>query len=125
MLRRFTFLVALLTLAVACSSGSDSGDIAFEYILDLPSETSVWTASGEVIDSGLLCPTAQGIIEGLEDENGNPRTPADVGALFEASEPFVSVSVELMTCDDDSGEFTLRFIHELDPTITELSLIHI
>jgi hypothetical protein len=30
----------------------------------------------------------------------------------------VNVSVELMTCDDGSGAFTLRFINDLDPTIT-------
>jgi hypothetical protein len=42
-----------------------------------------------------------------------------IGALHEAGEPFVNVSVELMTRDDGSGAFTHRFINDLDPTITD------
>jgi hypothetical protein len=38
---------------------------------------------------------------------------------YEAGEPFVNVSVELMTRDDGSGAFTIRFINDLDPTITD------
>ena len=45
--------------------------------------------------------------------------PEDIGTLFEAGEPFVSVAVESMTCDDGSGQFTLRFANEIDPSISD------
>jgi hypothetical protein len=117
--RRVPICLALALLIASCSSGSESGDIAFEHELDGPTGTSAWTASGEAIDSSLLCPTATGMLEGFEDEDGNPRTPPEIEALFEIADPFVSVSVESMTCDDGSGDFTLRFINDLDPTITD------
>lgn len=118
-MRRFMTLLSMLLLVVGCSSGSDSGDIAFEHVLDMPTGTSVWTATGEAIDNDLFCSAATGVLEGFEDEDGATRMPEEVGALFEAGEPFVSVSVESMTCDDGSGAFTLRFINELDPSISE------
>lgn len=118
-MRRFMILLSLLLLIVGCSSGSDSGDIAFEHVLDMPTGISVWTATGEAVDIDLLCSAAAGVLEGFEDENGAVRMPEDTGALFEAGEPFVNVSVELLTCDDGSGDFTLRFISELDPTISD------
>lgn len=118
-MRRFVPLLSLLVLAVGCSSGSDSGDIAFEHVFDMPTGTSVWTATGEAIDDDLLCPAATGVLEGFEDEDGAVRMPEDIGALYEAGEPFVNVSVELLTCDDGSGEFTLRLFNELDPAISD------
>ena len=120
MLRRSIALLASLLLVVAgCSSSSDSGDIAFDHVFNMPTETSAWTATGEAVDNSLLCPAATGVQQGFEDEDGAARTPPDIGALYEAGEPFVNVSVELMTCDDGSGEFTLRFINELDPSISD------
>lgn len=119
MLRRPLTLLSLLLLVAACSSSADSGDIAFEHRFDMPTETSVWTATGEAIDDGLLCPAATGILQGFETEDGEVRTPPDIGALYDAGEPFVNVSVELMTCDDGTGDFTLRFFNELDPSITD------
>ena len=118
-MRRFVILLSLLLLVVGCSSGSDSGDIGFTHVFDMPTETSVWTATGEAIDNDLLCPAATGVIEGFEDEDGEVRRPEEIGALYEAGEPFVNVSVELLTCDDGSGDFTLRFINELDPAISD------
>ena len=118
-MRRLAPLFSLLLVVVGCSSGSDSGDIAFEHVFDMPTETSVWTATGEAIDNDLLCPAATGVIQGFEDADGAVRMPPDIGALYEAGDPFVNVSVEAMTCDDGSGDFTLRVINEIDPSITD------
>lgn len=119
LMRRFTGALTVLLLVVGCSSSSDSGDIAFDHVFDMPTGTSVFTATGEAIDNDLLCSAATGALEGFEDENGAVRMPEDLGALHEAGEPFVNVSVELLTCDDDSGEFTLRFVNEIDPSISD------
>ena len=118
-MRRFVILLSPFLLVVGCSSGSDSGDIAFGHVFDMPTETSVWAATGEAIDNDLLCSAATGVIEGFEDEEGAVRMPEEIGAAYQAGEPFVNVSVELLTCDDGSGEFTLRFINELDPAISD------
>ncbi|MFC2153714.1 hypothetical protein ACFLQ7_03690 [Actinomycetota bacterium] len=119
MLRRFVALLGLLMLVAGCSSSSNSGEIAFEHVFDIPTESSVWTATGEAVDNGLLCSSAKGALVGFEDEDGTARTPPDIGALYEVGEPFVNVSVESMTCDNGSGEFTLRFINDLDPSISD------
>ena len=120
MLRRpATLLASLLLLAVGCSSSSESGEITFEHVFDVPTETSAWSATGEAIDDELLCPEATGIIQGFEDEDGAVQRPEEIGAFYEAGEPFVNVSVEFMTCNDGSGTFTLRIINEIDPAITE------
>lgn len=116
-MRRFMILSSLLLLIAGCSSGSDSGGIAFTHVFDNPTETAVWTATGEAIDNELLCPAATGVIEGFENEDGDVQGPEDIEALYEAGEPFTNVSVELLTCDDGSGDFTLRFINELDPAL--------
>lgn len=117
LMRRFMILLTLL-LVVGCSSGSDSGDIAFEHVFDFPTGTSVWSATGQAIDDGLFCSSATGVMEGIEDEDGNPRTFQEADALHDGTEPYVSVSVESMTCDDGSGDFTLRLTSELDPTLS-------
>lgn len=120
MLRRSVALLAsLLLLAAGCSSSSDSGEITFEHVFDMSTETSVWTATGEAIDSELLCREATGVVQGFEDEDGAVRMPEQIGALYETGEPFVNVSVESMTCDDGSGAFVLRFINEIDPAIVD------
>jgi hypothetical protein len=61
LVRRFMTLLSLLLLVVGCSFGSDSGDIAFEHVFDMPTETSVLTATGEAIDNDLFCSAANGI----------------------------------------------------------------
>jgi len=120
MLRRsVTLFVSLLLLLVGCSSGSDSGDIAFEHAFDMPTETSVWSATGDAIGNDLLCSAATGVIQGFEDQEGAVQTPDQIVALYEAGEPFVNVSVESMTCEDGSGTFTLRVINTIDPTISD------
>ena len=117
MLRRSVILLTLLLVA-GCTSGGDSGDIAFTHAFDMPTETSVWAATGEAIDNDLLCSAATGMLQGFESEDGTSRMPEDIGSLYEAGDPFVNVAVESMTCDDGSGEFTIRLINEIDPTIT-------
>ena len=117
-MRRFLLLLSL-ALVAGCSSGSDSGDISFEHVFDMPTVISVWTASGEAVDNDMLCSGAPGTSVGFEDEDGAVRMPQDIGALYDAGEPFVNVSVETLTCDDGSGEFTLRLINELDPAISD------
>ena len=119
MLRRSLLLMCMLLLIAACSSTTESGDIAFESIFDMPTRTSIWTATGDAIDDGLLCASATSPGESFEDENGVVRTIEDIMGLYEVGEPFVNVSVELMTCDDDSGQFHLRLIQEIDPSITD------
>jgi hypothetical protein len=104
---------------VEANSGSHCGDIAFEHTLDMPSGTSVWTATGEAIDNDLFCSVATGVLDGFEDEDGAPRMPEDIEALFEAGEPFVNVSVESMSCGDAYANFELRFINEIDPSISD------
>jgi hypothetical protein len=99
------------------SESPANGPVVFEHVFDRSSETSTWTATGEAIDNGLLCPAATGDLQGFEDENGNVRRPDEIGGLYEAGEPFVNVPVELMTCDDGSGEFALRLFNEIDPAI--------
>ena len=115
-------LVLLFALAVglaACSSDSESSDIAFEYTFDMSSETGAWIASGEAIDNGLICSQATAVGGEFEDENGNIRTFEQLDALNQGSEPFVSVDAELMQCDDGTGSFTLRLINEVDPAVEE------
>ena len=114
--RQSLALLSLFVLATGCASGSDAGDIAVDSGFCPSTEASVWTATGEAIDDGLLCAAATGVLEGFEDEDGGARTEDDLGSLFGAGEPFVSVSVDSMTCDDGSGEFTLRIINEVDPS---------
>ena len=101
-------LLSLLLLVVGCSSGSDSGDISFEHVNNVwvTPETTVWTATGKAIDNDLFCPAANGTFERYEDEDGATRTSEEIQALIRAEEPFVLVWS--MTCDDGSGEFTLR-----------------
>lgn len=117
-MRRFLLLLSLVLVA-GCSSGSDSGDISFEHVFDMPTVISVWTASGGAVGNDLLCAGAMGTLAGLEDEDGAVRIPEAIGSLYEAGEPFVNVSVEALTCNDGSGAFTLRLINELDPTISD------
>jgi hypothetical protein len=114
-MRRLAPLLSLLLVVVGCSSGSGSGDIAFEHVRAFEG-TSVWTATGEAIDDGLFCPAATGVLEGFEHEDGVAWTEDDSRSLFGGGEPFTIVSVESMTCDDGSGEFTLNFIDEVDPS---------
>jgi hypothetical protein len=115
-MRQLMTLLSLLLLVVGCSSGSDSGDIAFEHVFDLPTDTSAWTATGEAIDKDLFCSAATGVLEGFENEDGATRTPEEVEALFEVGEPFINVFIESMTCDDGSGAFTIKFTNEMDPS---------
>ena len=117
--RSVTLLASALLLAAGCSSSSDSGEITFEHVFDMSTETSVWTATGDAIDSELLCREASGAVQGFEDEDGAVRMPEEIGALYETGDPFVNVSVESMTCDDGSGAFMLRFINEIDPAIAD------
>jgi hypothetical protein len=119
LVRQSLALLSLLVLAAGCSSGASEGDIAFETVFSPSTDASVWTATGEAIDDGLLCPSAAGILEGFEDEDGVARTEDDFASLVGTGEPFVSVSVDSMTCDDGSGDFTLRFINEVDPSRPE------
>lgn len=119
MVFRSALLCLLLAVLPACTSGSTSEAIEFVHTFDGATETSVWTATGESIDNGFLCPAATGFLKGFEDEDGNTRTFEELAALNEGSDPFVSVSVESMVCDDDSGNFTLRFINQIDPSAAE------
>ena len=113
-------LVGLLLVVLGgCSSNSLSGPIEFVHTFDRPSETSTWAANGEAIDIGLLCQSATGFLPSFEDENGNVRTLEELEELNQGSVPFVSVSVEQMACNDGSGNFTLRFINQVDPTTAE------
>ena len=109
----FCLVLAALT---ACTPSDTSEAVEFVHTFDGPTETSTWTATGEAIDNGYLCPEATGFLEGFEDENGNARTSEEVAALNAGAEPFVIVSVESQVCDDDSGNFALRFIDQIDPT---------
>ena len=115
-LRPARLLLGLLVLTAACSSGSESGDIAFDYTFDLSTASGVWVARGEAVDNGSLCSRATTIGGDFEDENGNIRTFEELDALNQGSEAFVSVDAEHMMCDDGSGDFTLRLINEVDPT---------
>lgn len=77
-------LLSLLLLVVGCSSASDSGDVAFEHVFDMPTEASVWTARGEAIDNDFFCPAATGVLEGYEDEDGAAMMPEDDRHHYEA-----------------------------------------
>ena len=129
-------LVLVVLLLPACSDSGDAADtatvpttttteppktgpIVFEHVLDMPTGTSVWTATGEAVDNDLFCSAATGVLEGFEDEDGATRMPEDIEALFEAGEPFVNVSVESMSCEDAYADFELRFINEIDPSISD------
>jgi hypothetical protein len=111
--------LTLVMVLTACSSASESGDVAFEYTFDMSTETGVWVASGEAIDNELICSQATAVGGEFEDENGNVRTFEELDALNQGSEPFVSVDAEEMECDDGSGSFTLRLINDVDLTVEE------
>ena len=116
LLRRVLMWLTVAVVIASCSFGSESVDVAFEQVLDGSTGTSVWSASGEAIDTGLLCPTATGVFGGFEDEDGNPGTAQEFGTLFGRSDRLVIVGVHLMTCVDGSGEFTLRVINVVEPS---------
>ena len=117
LLRRVLVWLTVAVVIASCSLGSESVDVAFEQVLDGSTGTSVWSASGEAIDTGLLCPTATSVFGGFEDEDGNPRTAQEFGTLFGRSDRLVTVGVHLMTCVDGSGEFTLRIINVVEPSL--------
>ena len=115
---RRPFGIALLVTVVAsgCSAGGESAEISFEQSFSGPTQVSVFTATGEAIDEGFICAAATGIFVGNENEEGNALTDAENDAFYAGSERFVAVTVEEMTCDDGSGEFTFRVYTEIDPT---------
>ena len=117
--RAMVLLVALAMGLAACSSDSESGDIAFEYTFDMSTEAGIWIASGEAIDNGLICSHATAVSGEFEDEDGNVRTFEELDVLNQGSEPFVSIDAEQMQCDDGSGSFTLRLINAVDPAVEE------
>ena len=106
---------AATTTTVAPAIDKAAAIFEFEYAFDLSTEIGVWIATGEAIDSGLLCARATAIGGEFEDENGNIRAFEELDALNQGSERFVSVDAEQMECDDGSGNFTLRLINEVDP----------
>jgi hypothetical protein len=117
LLRRVLMWLTVAVVIASCSFGSESVDVAFEQVLDGSTGTSVWSASGEAIDTGLLCPTATSVFGGFEDEDGNPRTAQEFGTLWGRTDRLVTVGVHLMTCVDGSGEFTLRIINVVEPSL--------
>jgi hypothetical protein len=116
-------ITALLGSAIwlaGCASdggnGTGNAPIEFEQTLTRPAQTTAFLASGKAIDDGRLCPRASGFYVGNEDGEGNELTEVASDALFSGSEPFVTVGVDAMTCDDGSGEFELRIWNEIDPS---------
>lgn len=69
---RLMSALTVLLLVVGCSSSSDSGDIAFEHVQDVPTEKSVFTATGESIDNDLFCSAAIG-----DGDSDIPHTNGD------------------------------------------------
>ena len=116
---RMTLLGVLVVVLAACSSGGGSQPIDFEHTVDMPTGTAAWIATGDAVDDGAICASATGSTIAFEDEDGNVRTIGEIDALNQGSDPFVSVSVDEMTCADGSGGFTLRFINSVDPTLVE------
>ena len=115
--RSVVWLGLVVLVAAACSSDSpDSASISFEQSFDGPTQVSLFAATGEAIDEGLICPGATGTFVGNEDADGNALSEAENAALYNGSERFVAVTVEEMTCDDGSGDFVFRVFTEIDPT---------
>ena len=102
--------------AVGCSSSGETAGVSFEQSFSGPTQVSVFAATGEAVDRGLICSDATGTFVGNEDEEGNALTEAENDALYGGSERFIAVTVEVMSCDDGSGDFTFRVFTEIDPT---------
>jgi hypothetical protein len=111
---RAALFVGVLLFATSCSGGAPDASVEFD-IEPLPGQP--WTASGDLVDAGLLCPEGSRRHVALLDSDGTPL-PADVffrrvGEAFEQSaEAGGRFETDLLneqewTCADGSGSFTL------------------
>jgi hypothetical protein len=109
--RRLLPLIAAIVLA-GCSGSSN--DITFTLE---PVPTQPWTATGDLVDDGALCPDGRRRLVGMLDRSGDPLDPVVFfERLFEAADASMSgepVDPDILsemewTCADGSGSFTLR-----------------
>ncbi|MDJ0768242.1 MAG: hypothetical protein QNJ12_05585 [Ilumatobacter sp.] len=107
MRRTLVLLVAASLLAVSC--GDDTPDeaefrIQTDPVMPGGDETTSFSATGEAVDEGMLCPDgASTWVQTLHADTGLPESPADPPRDGEV------VWVEhRLTCADGSGDFVLR-----------------
>lgn len=86
-----------------------------------PIAAQPWTASGELVDAGQVCPSGDRANVGLFFPDGSPMTFEQFAGLVDEAEAaggspldFERTSLEEFRCSDGSGTFTI--LEELDTT---------
>lgn len=97
-------------LVVACAGDDGPGAAAFviETAAAMPGAPTTFTATGAAVDQGLLCASGDAAwLRSLDAEDGQP--------LSEQTQDGDVIWVESrFTCEDGSGEFTLRAVATAD-----------
>jgi hypothetical protein len=111
MRRRFLPLIAAIVLA-GCSGSSNDITLTLEPVPAQP-----WSAVGDLVDAGDLCPDGRRRLVGMLDRSGETLEPmvfferlfeaADASSSGKAVDPDILSEME-WTCTDGSGSFTLR-----------------
>lgn len=112
--------VALALLAASC--GDDALDPV--VIIDMEStEAQPWTATGELVEAGLICPSGDRENLYLTYPDGSPMPLDEMISLFEEAwaaggspEDVARIGTEEYVCNDGSGTFTMTEIVTGDPS---------
>jgi len=115
--------IAALAVAVAFGVAACSDDTLDPVVLfDMePIAAQPWTASGELVDAGQICPAGDRANVGLQFPDGSPMSFEQFVELVEEAEAaggspldFDRMSWEEYRCSDGSGTFTI--LEEVDNT---------
>lgn len=106
---------AVVTIGLGLAAcGSDSVDPSVVIEME-PAPAQPWTASGELVDAGKLCPSGDRANVGLAFPDGSPMTMEEMFELYEAAwdaggSPLdvPRMGWEEYRCSDGSGTFTMR-----------------
>ena len=127
MTKRFGVALAVaVALGVsACSDDTLNPVVVFDME---PVATQPWTASGELVDGGQMCPAGDRANLGLEFPDGSPMSWEQFAALADEAEAtggspmdFDRTSWEEYRCADGSGTFTIREVVDNTSGQPELS----
>ena len=98
-------------LLTSCSDETLDPTVIFDH---QPIMAQPWTASGELVDAGLLCPSGDRQNTGLTYPDGTPMSIGESLELIKAAEAaggshwdVPRIGWEEYVCDDGSGTFTL------------------
>lgn len=115
--------IAVLSVALALGGSACSDDTLDPVVLfDMePIAAQPWTASGELVDAGQMCPAGDRANVGLQFPDGSPMTIEQFVEQADEAEAaggspmdFDRISWEEFRCSDGSGTFTI--LEEVDST---------